>query len=531
MEKRANAKDLMSRFSKAEGGKQAFYSIYKRCYELSAPNANNVDKGSNFGNTIQPDVYDSTVSRAADSFVNTFVTTIFPPQTRWMELEPSEEVIRDISEVNQIDPDDVKEQLTAAYQEITDKFFDALNQSNFYSVIDQFSHDVFIGTGCLLSQRSNDLFDSASPLDFAAIAPMDIAVELAPNQKITGVFRKQSVRYSQIKYMWPEFDYSIITEKPSGSDDDFEKDFVEACVLEPSYKVMPNGEEHLFRWRYVVMCGNKIGYEAPYKSNPFITFFWSLLQGENVGRGLMTKLLPDANELQALVRLKSKWLQMHGLGMHSVVPSKMFNASTAKIRPNAVLMVKEQGAIQSIQPAGNPQVQQMGVEELRMAIKETALDFTIPSDPNMTATQVNYIAQRQLQIFAGVVGRIQFQLLWPIVQNCLDILIESGFISLPMGLDKISPYTTKLKILSPVGRVQNLNDLNATMNALGNIAQINPELIQDYVRTEDLPTWIFGQTGSPAKLLRSKEETEAIQQQKAQQQAAMMQMEMQKGQQ
>ena len=193
-----------------------------------------------------------------------------------------------------------------------------------------------------------------------------------------------------------------------------------------------------------------------------------------------------------------------------------------KIRPNSVIPVQEQGAIQPLQPAGNPQIEQMHIQELQQAIKETALDFSIPNDPRMTATQVQYIAQRQLQIFAGVVGRIQFQFLWKIIQNCLDILIKIGSIELPPELSKIDPRTTTLKILSPIGRVQFMNDLNSLTTALGTIAQIDPSLIQQYVRTEDLPTYIFEQTGSPAKLLRSKEETEQVQQQMQQQQAAMM---------
>ena len=58
-----------------------------------------------------------------------------------------------------------------------------------------------------------------------------------------------------------------------------------------------------------------------------------------------------------------------------------------------------------------------------------------------------------------------------------------------------------------------MNDLNSLNTAIGTIAQIDPTLIQQYIRTEDLPTYIFEQTGSPAKLLRSKEETAKIQQQ------------------
>lgn len=527
MNKKSDVKNIINRASQAKEGTQAFYSLYKRCYELAAPNANNVDPGSSKGQTRQPSVYDSTVARAADSFVNTFISTVFPPQTRWAELEPSQEIISAISEQFGKDEEDVREELTAFHQAVTDKFFDALNQSNFYSITDQLSLDTFVGTCCVLVQESNDLFDSASPLDFTAIPPLDISVELAPNKKITGVFRSQTMKYSQIQMMWPEFDLSVISQRPSGDSDDFSKEFTEACILEPVAMKMPNGETQLLRWRYCVIVDSKIGYERYYKTNPFVVFFWSLLHGESVGRGLMTKVLPDANELQAMVNLKNKWLQMYGLGMTSIVPSKLLNASSIKIRPNIPILVKEQDAIRPITPAGSPQIQQMHIEELKQGIKESALDFTIPTDPNMTATQVNYIAQRQLQIFAGVVGRIQFQFLWPIVQNSINILIEKGIIpQMPFGLDKISSYTTKLKILSPIGRVQNLNDLNAVISALGYIGQIDPNLIPLHIKTEDLPTWIFSQTGSPAKFLRSEEETSAIQAQQAEQAQQQQAMEM-----
>ena len=65
-----------------------------------------------------------------------------------------------------------------------------------------------------------------------------------------------------------------------------------------------------------------------------------------------------------------------------------------------------------------------------------------------------------------------------------------------------------------------MQDLNALMSALGNIAQVDPNLITLYVKTEDLPTYIFGQTGAPAKLLRTEKETKEVQQQMAEQQQA-----------
>ena len=515
-------KNIRDRYNKAKTGTENFFSMYKRAYELCAPNYNNTQPGAFNGQTGQPQVYDSTVSRAADSFVNTFVTTICPPQTRWMELTPSDELIDSIAAITGKDRQDVQENLTEEYQKITDAFFSSLNQSNFYSVIDQFSHDVFVGTGCLLVQNSGDYFDSASPLDFTAIPPLDIAVELSPGQKITAVFRKQCIRYSQISYVFPGFDFSVLSDKPSGSGNDYNVELLEACLLDPEFVRLPNGETTLLRWRYIVICNDKIAFETRMANNPFVVFFWSLRQGENVGRGLLTKLLPDAEELQMMVRLKQKWLQMYGLGSYTAVASQLLNPAMTKIRPNGVIMVKDQGAIQPLQPSGNPQIQQLQIQELQQAIKETALDFMIPNDPRMTATQVQYIAQRQLQIFAGVVGRIQFQFLWQVVQNSLDILVNTGYITLPPELAKIDTKTTKLKILSPIGRVQFMNDLNSLTTALSMIAQVDPSLVQQYVRTEELPTYIFEQTGSPAKLLRSAKETKQVQQQMAQQQQAMM---------
>jgi hypothetical protein len=437
-------------------------------------------------------------------------------------INSSDELIDSIAAITGKDRQDVQENLTEEYQKITDAFFSALNQSNFYSVIDQFSHDVFVGTGCLLVQNSGDYFDSASPLDFTAIPPLDIAVELSPGQKITAVFRKQCIRYSQISYVFPGFDFSVLSDKPSGSGNDYNVELLEACLLDPEFVRLPNGETTLLRWRYIVICNDKIAFETRMANNPFVVFFWSLRQGENVGRGLLTKLLPDAEELQMMVRLKQKWLQMYGMGSYTAVASQLLNPAMTKIRPNGVIMVKDQGAIQPLQPSGNPQIQQLQIQELQQAIKETALDFTIPNDPRMTATQVQYIAQRQLQIFAGVVGRIQFQFLWQVVQNSLDILVNTGYITLPPELAKIDTKTTKLKILSPIGRVQFMNDLNSLTTALSMIAQVDPSLVQQYVRTEELPTYIFEQTGSPAKLLRSAKETRQVQQQMAQQQQAMM---------
>ena len=89
--------NIKKRYSKAKTGAETFFSMYKRAYELCAPNYNNTQPDAYHGQTGQPNVYDSTVSRAADAFVNTFVTTICPPQTRWMELAPSDDLVEAIT--------------------------------------------------------------------------------------------------------------------------------------------------------------------------------------------------------------------------------------------------------------------------------------------------------------------------------------------------------------------------------------------------------------------------------------------------
>lgn len=526
--KKSSIKALLGRAADCEGKTQTFYSIYKRIYELMASSANNVDSGSNQGQTTSTGVLDSTSSRAVDAFVVTFISTVCPPNSKWAALLPADIVIEEISAAEGMDPQDVKEQLTAAYQKLTDILFDNIDHSNFYSVLSQYARDLFAGTATMLIQKSNDLFDSASPLDFTAIPPLDISNEIAANGKQTATFRKRDIKYSEIKYLWPEFNMSAIKNKPNADEENkFIVKITEACVLEPSYVKTQEGEIYK-RWRYVVIVDDAIGFEDNYKFNPFATFYWDLLNGENMGRGLAFKVLPDVLALEAMSDLKTRWLQMFGFGMLEVQPSKMYNASNAKIRPNAVFQVKEKGAITPIPMAGNPQIQQLELEYLRSAIKETSLDFQIPEDPRYTATQVQMLAQQQLKLFAGVLGRIQFQLIWPVVQQSLEILIETGQIKLPAGLSKIDPRTTQLKILSPLGRVQNLNDVEAMMTAIERIAQINPELIPDHIKVEDIPSWMFEKTGSPAQFLRSSEETEQIQQQKAQQQQMMMEMEMQK---
>ena len=136
--------------------------------------------------------------------------------------------------------------------------------------------------GCLLVQHSGDYFDSASPLDFTAIPPLDIAVELSPQQKITAVFRKQKLRYSQIEYTFPGFDYSVL-DSDNNEEMDCEIEVLEACVIDPKFIKAENGMTRFVRWHYVVIYNDKIAFETRLEENPFVVFFWSLRQGENVG--------------------------------------------------------------------------------------------------------------------------------------------------------------------------------------------------------------------------------------------------------
>jgi hypothetical protein len=140
---------LLRRFRRANGESKKFWQAYRRAAEFAAPQIN--DFNTSAGQTKQPNVNNSQVLRSTNAFVCEVISSLTPPNTRWMELEPTMHLVDSIAKDHPSgDGDEIRRALKAEYERITLKFFECIDLSNFYAVEDKFIRAIGLGTGCLL---------------------------------------------------------------------------------------------------------------------------------------------------------------------------------------------------------------------------------------------------------------------------------------------------------------------------------------------------------------------------------------------
>ena len=143
----------------------------------------------------------------------------------------------------------------------------------------------------------------------------------------------------------------------------------------------------------------------------------------------------------------------------------------------------------------------------------------------MTATEVRARMELMQQILGPVVGRLQSELLNPLIGRVFMLMHRSNKFTPPPEI--VMQYGPNLDIeyVSPLARAQRLEEVFAIERWYGQIAgmaQADPS-IMDVVDFDKIGRLIAKRVGVPAEAMRSDEEVAQIQKQRQQQQQAMQQ--------
>ena len=161
-------------------------------------------------------------------------------------------------------------------------------------------------------------------------------------------------------------------------------------------------------------------------------------------------------------------------------------------------------------------------EAINQAFLVTLFQILVET-PQMTATEAMLRAQEKGALLAPVMGRLQSELLGPLVQAELDILAGAGALpDMPPELDALGDVVTDIDYTSPLARAQKSDEGLAILQLLEDAAavgQFDPSATKMIKGPETLRR-LAEIRGAPAGLLRSPEDMAAL----AEQEAAMNQL-------
>lgn len=479
-----NKDRFMKRFKAAEKNKQTNWkTLYREAMELFCPQReafyNNVD-GEKKGRIV----YTAAPYTALDKASNNMHASLTPHMKKWVRLK-----------AGRLIPEEQKDEAQKQLEVITDTMFDHIFTSNFDLAVSEFYKDMVIGTAALLvtGTAKNPLMFTSVPLNELYIATGEMGI-------IDKVFRKYKIEAENIPETWADATIPDELKKIIEEDPDKEIELIEGTI--PKKIEVKNAQtgktETVDGFGYYVCCKKYDGFlvERDLPVNPWIVSRWSIISGEEWGRGPAIIALNDAKTLNQFIKLHMQAMEMVVFPAFTVVDDGVININNIRIGPATMIPVSANdgvfgASIRPLETGGNIQAGQIEIQRLEQSINDQLYTEPLgPIDmPVKTATEIAIRQQELSKRIGSAFGRLQYEFIKPLVNACLHNLDRFGVIS--MNDFKVDGHTIAVEPISPLAQGQQQEDINNVMRyvefAVGMfgpqmaMAMMKPQEVLDFI--------------------------------------------------
>lgn len=498
------AKNYIARYEKAKAKRENFVPLFEECYEYALPQRESFYHET-VGQRRDDKIFDETAVVGVQEFASRLQSGLVPNFARWADLTAGSEI-----------PKDQRDEVNNDLDEVTDYVFEVIQNSNFAQEVHESFMDLAVGTGVLVCEEG----DAISPIRFSAIPLPHVILDTGPDDKIDHVFReRKNVRFDQLIQLYPKMKPEPELASMMQNSGDRTTTVLELVCRNYS---TPNQEAY---YHYAIcMTTKSVIFKREMNgvgSNPFICFRWSKCAGEVYGRGPLINALSSIKTTNLTIELILENAQMSISGIYQMEDDGVINPDTINLVPGTIIP-KAMGSagLQPIQAAGRFDVAQLVLNDMRLNIKR-ALYNDMLGDPNRTPASATEVAERMADLsrrIGSAFGRLQAELVQPVLQRVIYILKKQGRIEVPT----VNGREVKVKSVSPLAQAQANQDITAVARFL-ELAQTSfgPEMMQILINSEETAAYLAKKFGVPDTLIRDETERKqivAMMQQMAQQQ-------------
>jgi hypothetical protein len=482
----------MKKYEKAKSLRENFVDLFEECYEYALPQRESFYYEA-VGQRRDDKIFDETAVVGVQEFASRLQQGLVPNFARWADFRAGSEV-----------PNESRESVDNELDEVTEYVFEVIQNSNFGQEVHESFLDLAVGTGVLSVSEG----DSVNPIVFSAIPLPHVVLDTGPDDKIDHVYRERSVRNSDIPLMYKNAKINSDLQKKIQSHPDERVKVLEVVCRDYSVK---NDEAYLF---YAIDCTHKqIIREEKYRgvgSNPFICFRWSKCSGEVYGRGPLINALSAIKTTNLTIELILENAQMAISGIYQMEDDGVVNPDTISLVPGTVIP-KAAGSrgLEPIRAAGSFDVANLVLSDMRLNIKR-ALYNDMLGNPDRTPASATEVAERMADLsrrIGSAFGRLQAELVQPVLQRVVYILKKQGRIELPT----INGREVKVRSVSPLAQAQANQDITSVARWLELVqASFGPQVLQILIDSEETAAYLGKKFGVPDSLIRDLEERRQI---------------------
>jgi hypothetical protein len=222
--------------------------------------------------------------------------------------------------------------------------------------------------------------------------------------------------------------------------------------------------------------------------------------------------LPAIKTCNMVVQMVLENAQMAISGMYNLDDDGTVNVDTIELVPGTIIpRTPGSQGLTPVPAAGNFNVANIILEEMRTNIKR-ALYNDMLGNPNKTPMSATEVAERMADLsrqIGAAFGRLQAELVNPLLQRVVYLLKEQGRISMPAINGKLS----RVVAVSPLAQAQNMQDIQQIDRLVEFVAaRFGPQLANVFIKGEDVSEYVAKKLQVPMELVRSKPEMQQMMQ-------------------
>lgn len=439
---------LLRRYEMAKSRRSNWEDTWQECYDYALPQSGDFTRPTQAGRIRTDRLYDGTAMDAVDQLAASLLGHLTPPWTQWFGFKPGPDLTS--AEAQALAP------VLEDSAKIIQSHFD---RSNFSVEMHQCFLDLVVGGTAALYFEESDV-GGFSAFKFSSVPLSDIVLEEGEGGFLDGSFRNIKLTLLQIKDRYPNAQMPSNILREGGKDPQ-----AKFMVME---SILPANGAYEYK---AILIEESIPFELAsgrFSTSPCIAFRWMKSAGELYGRSPVMKALPDIKTANKVVELILKNASIAVTGIWQADDDGVLNPANIELVPGAIIpkAVGSQG-LKPLEMPGRFDVSQLILDDLRSRIRHAMMIDKLGqiSNQKMTATEVVERAGEMALLLGATYGRLQSELLTPMIRRAYSILRRRGEIP-DIALDG---RFVALDYRSPLARAQAQRNVQNVMTWMHSI--------------------------------------------------------------
>ncbi len=510
---KALAKQLKDNLSRLQEKRSNWESHWQEVSDYMLPRKAEITKERTRGDKRHTLIYDATAIHALELLAASLHGMLTSSANKWFSLRFKE------TDLNSID--EAKEWL----EDATSRMYDAISKSNFQQEIFEAYHDLIaFGTSCLMIEEDQD-----DILLFSARHIKEIYIQENKKGYVDTIYRrfKMPSQAAADKFGLENVSRDLINKARKNPFDDVQL----VHVVRPRLDFDPGKQDKKnmpFQSIYMEYESGHIISIGGFKESPYVIPRYLKASTEQYGRSPGMNALPDVKVLNKMVENSLKAAAKQ-IDPPLLIPDDGMLAPV-RMSPGSINYYRS-GSRDRIEPlninANNATTLNAENQRRDAIVKMFHVDqLVISENRNMTATEVLQRQEEKMRILGPVLGRLQSELLSPLIIRIFNIMLRQGLFQ--PAPDILQSQELNIEYVSPMALAQRSQELQSIMRGLelfGSLGQTMP--VMDYIDENGFIKQIIDILGLPAKMIKSDAQVQEIREQRAAEQQQAMEMQQQ----